>query len=363
MSTLDTRAGSRSEGAPAGIAANRTRATARWVAFVGLLVLLGSLLAHLSLTIHPRFLNFADSVDSQKAILERRPFVFGGESVDYVSWRSRVLVPYAIAGLSRATGLRFSQSYLAVHWLTAIAALGAFALLAARQVRRDWRFAGIAASLLTVVLLPTFLHIYEIPSDFADAGFFALLTLLALERRRGWFVLVLLIALANRESAIFSLLIWFCGHDRPLWSRASITEGVFCAIVAAVGMGLVFWLRLHFAVVTNAPVAEAVKQPVMPSSVPLSQLRDFLRHPYWGGALFFLFGYLVFFTAVLTAGWRELPVRFRRSALAAAVIFGLSIPFANLPELRVYIPSLVLVTLAVVALLPRSLEAAPAPRL
>jgi hypothetical protein len=37
--------------------------------------LLAAIVANAAISMHPRFLNLADSVDSQKAILERRPFV------------------------------------------------------------------------------------------------------------------------------------------------------------------------------------------------------------------------------------------------------------------------------------------------
>lgn len=322
---------------------------AEWFALVLLGAVLAGLLAGLAVSFHPRFLHLADSVDSQRAILERRPFIFEGRAEDFPSWRGRILIPHAIDLTARVTGLRFSQAYLVVRFLSALAALAAFGWLARRHFRGGPWTAGLAAVLLAVALIPTFHHIYDIPSDFSDAALFALLTLAALEKRRAWFALCLLVALLNRESALLALLVWFVLHVAP-WGRSRvITEALFCSLLGLAGAAFLWWLRGQYAVVWAGPAPPAglvaLTQPVTDVAVPLGQIGAFLAHPSWHNPLFFLVGYLLIFGTLIAAGWRTLQPDHQRLALAALSLFIISVPFANLPELRVYIPSILLGTL------------------
>jgi hypothetical protein len=332
--------------------------------FICYLALVGGILAQFSLTAHPRFLNQAESIDSQQAILDRRVFVFEGHPVNYTSWRSRILIPYAIKGLAGATGLRFGQSYVLVRWISATLALAAFALLAARQAGGGGWCAAAGAGLFALVLFPSFLFLYETPSDFADAFFFALLVLLALEKRRGVFALVLLVGVTNRESAIFALAVWLAiyGWDRGL--RGFIREMAYAAVVGVPACALVLWLRLRFAVLAEVPAGgglDAAGQPYtwQTGQWSLDYLQGFFRHPSFSSPIFYLLGYIVFFTGLLWLNRRQLPSPVRRASVAAAAIFLFSIPFAHLPEIRVYIPSLVIVVFAAVVLLRQQLALAP----
>lgn len=319
------------------------------------LVLLSSELAFFSQATHPRFLAQADSVGSQQAILERRPFVFAETSVNFTSWRGRVFIPHLIGACAQLTGLSFSQSYQLVRWGSALMALGAFALLVGRRVRRDCTFVAVSAAVLALILLPTFIHLYEIPSDFPDAGFFALLLLFALEKRRGLFIAVMLVALLNRESALYGVIVWFVIHGLPIRRRSTLMEATYCIVAGGIGIALVLWLRLHFAVVADPATFSqdiaVAAQPLGTLSIATAQISAFFARPYWGDALFFLFGYNVLFIALFAAKWPDLEPAVRRVVMASGIIFLGSVPFANLPELRVYIPSLVLSTFALVTLL------------
>ena len=323
------------------------------------LALVGAILAQFSLSAHPRFLNQAESIDSQQAILDRRVFVLEGVPVNYTSWRSRILVPYAIKGLAQATGTRFAQSYVAVRWISATLALAAFALLTARQAGGGGWFAAAGAGLFALVLFPTFLFLYETPSDFADAFFFSLLTLLALEKRRWLFGLVLLVGVTNRESAAFALVVWGAIHA-PAALRAGLArELAFVGGLGALSGGLVLWLRWHFAVLAPAGNGlEAVGQPYSWQTFGwvVDYLEGFFRHPNFSSSIFYLLGYVCFFPSLLWINRGQLPPPVRRAAVAAAGIFLFSVPFAHLPELRVYIPSLVIAVFGAVVLLRRQLD-------
>lgn len=325
------------------------------VGFLLLLALLAGMLTNLASSYHPRFIYLPGSMDSQQAILERRPFVFDDVAEDFPSWRSRILVPHAIELIHSTTGLKFSQCYLLVRYFSAWCAIGTFGWLAARRLGGGIWTAGLGAMLLTLALLPTFMHIYDIPSDFPDAAFFALLVWSALEKRRGWFVGLLFLALLNRESALFALPIWMVLHGLPLVRKSTLTEAAYCGVLGIGGIALTLWLRAKYALAWSEPVQHGgdpiLTQPLTIAAVSLQQLQDFLARPVWSNSLFFLFGYLAFYGVVAAAGWHQLAPSLRRLAWMTVAIFAASVPIANLPEMRVYIPAIVLGTFILLAVL------------
>lgn len=313
------------------------------LALACLVLLVGATLALFSMNMHPRFLTMRDAVDSQRAILERRAFVFADEPpVEYGCWRNRLMVPLAIETMTKATGLSFGQAYIVVRLLTACLAVVAFGALIHRAVWPNLWFAGAVTAVFCLMLLPTFLHIYEIPSDSLDAAFFSALLLCVLERWRAAFALVLLVALVNRESAIFATFVWFALHAWPLERSRFLRETAWCAGVGVIGTSLVVSLRVGNAVRGQEHLTAALQEgnPFTLVDVHLRMIRDFVSFPTYTQPLFYLFGFLLFLALMAVAYWRRLSAPARRLALAALGIYVLSICFGNIDELRIYIPSL-----------------------
>ena len=207
---------------------------------------------------------------------------------------------------------------------------------------------------LAGVLTPTFLHIYEIPSDFPDVGFIALLLLFSLEKRRGRFTLTLLVALFNRESALFALIFWLGLNAGPIRSKATLKEVGFCTILGLLGIALTIGLRTHYGIPADMSLGgqpEFLRQPLGPIAAHWPNLQSFLAHPHWGKPLFFLLGFGLLFTGLFWHNWPRLPPPIKTIVGVAGTLFVVSVPLANLPELRVYIPSLVLVVFAATTLL------------
>jgi hypothetical protein len=102
--------------------------------------------------------------------------------------------------------------------------LACFALLVTRATGTSYWIGSAAALLHEITLLPTFFHIYEIPSDFTDSAIFSLLILAALRGRRYAFTLLIFIGALNRESAVFGVV------------RAKGSKEFFQ------GIGLVLWM-------------------------------------------------------------------------------------------------------------------------
>ena len=213
------------------------------IVFLLYLVMLGAWLTNEALSLYPRFIHLPDSVDSQAAILERRIFKFENRTIDYPVWRHRLVIPLAIEGLSRVTPLSHSQAYLVIRWLTACLALAAFASLLRHWLLASYWFITLAVGLFALILGPTFLHIYDIPSDFLDAAAMALLTQLALQRRPVAFLVVFFPALLNREGALFALPVWAALHTWPLRPRQQWKALALPAGAGLLGVGLVQGLR------------------------------------------------------------------------------------------------------------------------
>jgi hypothetical protein len=336
---------------------DRLRRLFRVTALIVFLGLAGAALAHVSIHMHPRFLTLDKAVASQVAIYERTMMVFEHPE-EAATWRNRIIIPYTMKALTVATGMSPSRAYLLTRWLSASLALGAFMLLTQRALNLNVWGSAAAAAMLAVSLMPTFLHIYEIPSDFLDATFFSLLVLCALERNKTAFALVLPVALLNRESAIFSLFVWFALYAfRPGGWRTFLCASAWCGVLGLLGTGLVMGLRIANAAV-DVPTIQQGLQPFDPRmfwSVNARMLDEFLTRPSFSHPYFFLVGYLGLLALIVSTEWADISKRMRRLLGAAAGIFLLSIVSNNLDELRIFIPSLVLCSLALTAIAQRKL--------
>lgn len=322
----------------------------------------GAVLAHFSVVAHPRFLHLPWSVDSQNAILERRPFVFEGIESEFPTWRHRIMVPLAMRAISAVAGVSDSQAYLLVRWLTACAALVAFAWLVRIATKASYWLSGGAAVVLAFSVFPTFLHIYEVPSDFLDAAFFSLLLGCVLQRRRLAVAGIMLLALLNRESAIFAVAAWWAVHAWPFVRRDFLRETAFCIGLGAAGTALVAAVRVVNSV--NASTANAGLQafePAMMLGINCRQIAGFFLHPNYANPLFYLGGYLLLVTLVAAARWSHLPDRLRRLGWTAVAMYAVSLPFGCVNELRINIPALVIATLLLAWLAFRDVQPDPTP--
>jgi hypothetical protein len=310
------------------------------IVFAIFVALLGAWLANEAIYLYPRFVHLPDSVDSQAAILERRPFVFEGIANDYPVWRHRVVMPLLLKGLSHFTPLSPSQSYLAMRWLTACLALAAFGWLLREHLLASPWFVAPGLGLFALVLGPSFLHIYDIPSDFLDAAAMALLTLFAFQKRPAAFLIVFLPALLNREGAIFALPLWAALHAGPVRTAWRSPALVFPAAAGLLGIVLVRGLRQWNALPVAAPADHAL-QPLIPWETHVDQFITNLAHPHPGNPLYYLLGFGALFGLLLRQNWACLTADERRLAFIAVAVAFFSMLFGNIIELRTQMAGLV----------------------
>jgi hypothetical protein len=327
----------------------------RRLALLCFLVLAGAIVAHVSLTMHPRFLTMGDSIASQQAIFDRTNAVFGGQTDNIHNWRNRVMLPYLLEGVSRATGMSFGRAYVLSRWVTATVALAMFMWLAMRTLALDAVSAAAAAVLFAFSLISTFTHIYEIPSDFLDAAFFCALTVWALEGLRGAFLVTMLLALLNRESAVFGVIVWFFVQAFGGGTRRFVRETLWCALGGALSTAVVVGLRVLNSGHQGATLGQGLQtfEPAYFLSLNMEALRGFLSRPHFGNPFFLLGAYLAALGLLLRAEWGAIGTRARQLAVAATAIFLASCISNCIDELRMFIPSLVLMMLVVASVVWR----------
>ena len=150
-------------------------------------------------------------------------------------YRGRLLVPAALWGLSRLTGLGLEGLHVAYFGVVfAVILVATRWMLTAFGFARGWAIGG---AVLIAALLPTALrnHYYQ-PWSWAEAAFYAIAVILVLRRSSAWvFVVLVGLATLNRETALFLPLFPVAAAvarrpepSRPYWVMAG--WGAFVAI-------------------------------------------------------------------------------------------------------------------------------------
>jgi hypothetical protein len=286
------------------------------------------------------------------SIVNRTVGQLGGKPDEMLNWRNRILVPYAIAIVSKTAGIKQSQAYLLVRWASGSFALACFALLVTRATGTSYWIGSAAALLHEITLLPTFFHIYEIPSDFTDSAIFSLLILAALRGRRYAFTLLIFIGALNRESAVFGVVVWWFLHALGQRDRKNFfKESAWCF-----GWGLACAVFVFLVRAANSPIGGHARSSVLENfAYPrhfteqnLHEVWMFISHPNYSNSYFYLAAYVLVMALLLCNEWPLVPSWARRLTIAAALIFLISSPTNHIAELRMYIPSLVLCNLVIV---------------
>jgi hypothetical protein len=154
-----------------------------------------------------RYANRAVTVNQQLAILARQPFVdINGEAGDVPEFRNRILVPALVRLVVVATRQPPVTAYFAVRVLCAFA-MFAFA---------GWYAAAAASprtvlpmlSVLALILIASFNHPLEFPSDYLDVLFTTVFVYAARSGRMALAIAAVLIGVTARESAAFAGIIW-----------------------------------------------------------------------------------------------------------------------------------------------------------
>ena len=291
---------------------------------------LGLIVAAVSLNL--RFATRLDTLHNLGAVLHGEPFKTGDVFRADLPFYNRILFPLVHRLLSR--WLPFAsegQWYLLLRIASFQMAFLVFGLACRLAVGTSRMTTGLAMALLGVATITSFNFPWEEPSDALDmmvtaAGVWATL------RRRFLVCLALSILFAaNRESAAFLGLIWFVlMAERDRWLRPAIEGGVICVLsygtALALKMALGPVLRPNWAVARNN----------------LDRLIEAL-------AAFNPLGWLPMLAATLVMLFLFADMRLpqvRRFLLLAAVFIVLNVWFGLVNELRVFLPTFIMLCFA-----------------
>lgn len=311
-------------------------------------LILSWMLTAVAANLHYRFVNRAETIQHQFAILDGKPLLFSGEPAPLNPWRNRLLFPYTLRAATNFGGLGVEQWYLLLRigW-GFVSLLAVFLVL--HRITASTDAATIGLAVLSFLLLPTFLtNGWEVPSDYPDAAFTALFAWAALERRRWTLALLAMVSCWNRESGAFAGVLWFFLHAWRGGLRLFWSEAVFGGIVSIACYGLAIVLRnLHGS--TQAVVSQEFVIPIQ-----WAHIQQFLHHP------------SPFAWPIVTAAGLAVPLGIiwqrrafldnsdRRILLTSLVITVISLPVGMIDELRVFLPTLTLLVVVSARVLARS---------
>jgi hypothetical protein len=337
------------------------------------------LVCFVSNNLNARFQHRNDSVAQQFEIVSGDPLLFDGRDLGLREWRSRVLVPFALVGVSRAVpALSPGQWFLILRLATAFAAFVSFWFVLRRTLRADVRLVAAGLFLLAYEVIFTFNEGWENTTDFPEVAFAALMVWAILGHRRWWLLGLVLVATLNREVSVFAGLIWLFLHALKRGRSIRLKEVAF-----GVGLSLVAYAEaLAVRTIMTRPAGAAA--PALGGGVGALTTRSDpgyagqLAHAigFWNRVAFDINAFLhrptpsdwpVLWLALLAPAsiwialnWRWMRPAYRRLLLATVCLFPITLAYGTPSEIREYITPLVMLAYLAVALEAERQRAAPA---
>ena len=298
-----------------------------------------------------RFEHRQETIQMQLAILEGRPYVLDGSLVYFGGFQNRVLFPLVLKGTSswgEAVGVgSIGQWFLALELITAFAAFVVVWQLLRKHAGASPKLAAVGLGLLTYELIFTFNQGWEHPTDFPDVAFTALMLWAAIARQRAALFVIAVLAALNRESAVFGGFLWCVLHAFDSRLRLQPIELAFGALVSLSAFICALGVRLYLGGV--AALAQGNFDDFAHSMARLTNDLAAVLHPNPSSWPVLLAAMIA--VPGIWIWWNRARIRERdkRLLVSAAVIFIISVVFGQLPELRDFITSIVLVVFVAAA--------------
>ena len=271
-----------------------------------------------------------ETVAQQIALLSAAPLVFDGQPSDVPEFRNRVLFPFVMVGVVRATGLRDGEAFLLVRWLSAALCFGSLLWFAIVVAGNDVAASALAASLLALFFVVSFNHPWEHPTDFPDATAMVLGAWAAIRRRVWPAVIIAAIAAANRESAAFIGVLWIAVTTLDDDSRLTrVMQGMAIVLVA---VSVTLALRLVFDM-RGARVVNRIAENSVSAMLASAADRPFMSWP------MLLVASLAPALAVIGATWPRVSAVGRRIIVAGLGVAAASLVIGSPEEIRIIAPA------------------------
>lgn len=311
---------------------NRPLRTTSTLSIVILALGLGLIVAWASLDL--RFDTRSDAITNLTLILQGRPLIFGPEALPDLPFYNRVMIPELHALLVVWVPIfDAGEWYLLLRIVTFMAAFGSFAFACGPDWPESAGDVRLAMALLALATIVSFSFPWEEPSDALDICALSLAVAAARNNRLFACFATSLIFAANRESAAYAGIIWFFLSNRQQgWLRRAVEGAAIC--IAA--YGVVIFLRA-----TVAGWSVSGNWFMLFDNVDtLIEAVDAFTPLSWLGLLPATLAILL---AIID---RSHPLK-RRLLQLAALLAVPSLLFGKINELRVFLPSMLMLAFAV----------------
>jgi hypothetical protein len=282
-----------------------------------------------------------EAVQHQLAIATHVPMQIDGHPSDISEYRSRVLVPFALLTLKRWHVLKSDvDRFMALRLVSAVVFFFVAFVFAFRVVRGAVVEALAFTGLLAIWLVISFNAAWEIPTEFPELTFLMFATWAAIAGHRVALLLVTVVAALNRESAMYYSVLW-----GALWAfergTVRLREAAFAGLVGLVAFAGTVILRTQLRLqdgdlANHVMVGKNIQATIRALAA--------LPSPTWLVPLVTGTAGLV---TLIVMSWSRLDRVSRALVSTAAVISLPSFVFANIGELRVFLPSVVIAVAAI----------------
>jgi hypothetical protein len=284
----------------------------------------------------------SEVIRMQFDLLQGKDYVLNGRPMYLPSFQNRVLFPLALLAVTQTGVLDANDAFVFLRLFTAWLALLTVWWVARSISDCSPKLAAAGTLLLAFSLIFTFQFAWEHPTDLLDVFFIALMTW-AVVKKRVWLLLgIALVAALNRESAAFAGVLWAFCYALDEKRRVQLGELGRALVLIAVPYAAVLALRFIFggarAISANTQMVTAFASLQNDFKI----LTDYLTPFNWLALALALFIPPLLW---LATNWRATIVLQRRFVYAALVFILISFLFGIVSELRIFIPSVVILIL------------------
>lgn len=286
--------------------------------------------------------NRHEIIQMQFDLLQGKDYVLNGRPMYLAPFQNRVLFPLALVAVTRLGVLDANDSYLILRLAETVLAFLTMYWAARAISGGSPKLAAVGMLLLAYCLILTFGFNWEHPTDMLDVVFTALMVLATVRHRASLLLLVALFAATNRESAAFAGVMWGICYGLNEKRKPNLPELGRAFLLTAIPYAAVLLLRYAFggarAIVGETQMITAITS----LRSDLQILLDYTTPFNW-----LTLGIAMFVPPLLWAAsnWRTMHYLQRRLVYTALVLVLISFLFGILSELRIFIPSIVILVL------------------
>jgi len=285
-----------------------------------------------------------ETVEQQLLILKGKPYQLNGELRYITAFQNRILFPSVLLILTNIKILSVREWYLILRLFTACLSFFVFFNLLIYVAKSNCKLAAVGIGLFAYELILTFNQGWEHPTDFLDAMFISLFLWMASQRRRLLLFLFAILASTNRESSAFAGVIWFFLYGITKGLKLRLKETLYAVLLSISSYAFIIIIRY-----TLGGENVESQQMIIGWTGLIRNIKRFLERPTpssW--PILFLAMFLPLFLWIYSNRNFLLSTHIRL-LISSFAICCISLVFGSISELRILIPSIVIMVFVAVA--------------